>query len=315
MKLSVLIITYNHERFVAQAIESVLAQRVNFDYDIVIGEDCSTDGTRAVIQEFQRRYPERIVAFFRERNVGGLRNLEATLPACRGQYLAILEGDDYWTCPNKLQRQVEFLDSHPKYAISCHRVRFLDETGSGQAGSHPPHPAGSYTIEDLLRGNFVMTGSAVVRRDLVALLPPSFSDLKAGDWARSVLTARHGTIELMDDIMAVYRLHAGGAWSGLSPDARLKETAGVLRALDKELGFRYAATIRQTIASPYLQMALTARSNGRRIETGKNLLRCVCNGGLSLGMSARTLAGLAAYTLLGSGYKLFSRAGNSADSV
>src|SRR4030088_1685053 len=102
MKLSVMMITYNHERFIAQAITSVLAQRVNFDYEIVVGEDCSTDGTREILMDFHRRFPDRIVPLLRDQNIGAMRNVEATLAACRGRYLAVLEGDDYWTCEEKL---------------------------------------------------------------------------------------------------------------------------------------------------------------------------------------------------------------------
>src|SRR5438132_1821213 len=102
MKLSVMMITYNHERFIAQALDSILAQRVNFDYEIVIGEDCSTDGTRDILMDFHRRYPDRIVLLLRDHNLGVMRNFEATLGACRGRYLALLEVDDYWTSENKL---------------------------------------------------------------------------------------------------------------------------------------------------------------------------------------------------------------------
>ena len=104
MKLSVMMITYNHEKFIAQTLESVLAQKVNFDYEIVIGEDCSTDRTREILMDFYRRYPKRIVPLLRDKNIGAMRNMEATLAACKGNYLALLEGDDYWTCPEKLQR-------------------------------------------------------------------------------------------------------------------------------------------------------------------------------------------------------------------
>ena len=311
MKLSVAMITYNQERFIGQAIESVLAQEVSFDYEIVIGEDCSTDGTRAVVMDFHRRYPDRIALILRPSNIGPMRNIESILAACHGQYLAILEGDDYWISVDKLQKQVDFLDSHPDYAICCHRVKFLNETGSTEVDIHPLLAAGPYTIEDLLRWNFVMTCSAVMRRELMDRPPSWLSEMRVGDWARSALVARHGTIELMDEIMAAYRVHAEGMWSSMPQIARLRETAQMLRALDKELGYVYTDTIRQTIASPYLQMALTARSNGNRKETAKQLLSCIRNGGLRLPVSFRTFAGLAAYILFGSGYKVFSRAGDS----
>lgn len=308
MKLSVAIITYNQERFIEQAIESVLAQRVNFQSEVVIGEDCSTDGTRGVLLEFQRRFPGRIKLCLRERNIGASQNLEATLAACRGQYLAILEGDDYWTCTDKMQKQVDFLDSHPDSAICCHRVRYLDEVGSAEYDVFPPLPAGAYTIKDLLKWNFVMTCSAVLRRDVSGPLPPCFSTMKVGDWPRFILAARHGNIELLDEIMAVYRVHPASMWSSLSRGARVIESARMLRALDEHLGFQYTNAIQQSIAAGYLDLALRARQNHNRLQTARCLIDCIWNGGLHLPAALRTLAGLTLYSLIGSRYAVLSRA-------
>ena len=242
MKLSVAMITYNQERFIGQAIESVLAQKVNFDFEIVIGEDCSTDGTRAIVMDYQRRYPDRIMSVLRQRNVGPMRNIESTLAACRGEYLSILEGDDYWTSTNKIQKQVDFLDSHPGCALCCHRVKFLNETAPAEFEIFPPRAAGPYTIEDILNCNFVMTCSAVMRRNLMDGYPSELSEMLVGDWARSAWVARHGTIELMDEIMSVYRVHAGSMWSSLPVSTRVRESATMLRLLDKELGYVYRDT-------------------------------------------------------------------------
>ena len=105
IKVSVCMITYNHERFIAQAVESALMQETDFDYEIVIGEDCSTDGTRQVLLDLHDRHPDRIRLLLREKNIGASHNFVGTLEACRGEYVAFLDGDDYWTCPNKLQKQ------------------------------------------------------------------------------------------------------------------------------------------------------------------------------------------------------------------
>ena len=308
MKLSVAMITYNHERFIAQAIESVLAQRVNFDYEIVIGEDSSTDLTRAIIMDFHRRYPGRIVPLLRDQNLGIVPNFVGTLTACRGQYLALLEGDDYWTHDDKLQRQVDFLDAHPDSSICCHRVRFLDQTGFAEADIFPPLPAGTYGIEDLLTWNFVMTCSAVLRRDLIGPLPSWFLTMKLGDWPLFALVAKQGKIELMEDIMAAYRVHSGSTWSSRPLVWRLREGSLMLKALDRHLKFQYTETIQQTIASSYLQMSIAARRDGNRLETAKHLLNCLRNGGWFPRVNRRLLTGLAAYVLIGSWYKLFSRA-------
>src|SRR5262249_20631667 len=145
VKLSVAMITYNHERFIAQALQSALDQRTNFPCEILVADDHSTDSTPAIIADFHRRYPDKIVPQIRQRNMGGSRNTELLIAACRGQYVAMLEGDDYWTDKNKLQRQVDFLDSHPDYVICCHRQQVLNEVAADYPETLPLLPAGTYT--------------------------------------------------------------------------------------------------------------------------------------------------------------------------
>jgi glycosyltransferase involved in cell wall biosynthesis len=310
MKLSVAMITYNHERFIAQALQSVLAQRVNFEYEIVIGEDCSTDGTRAIILQFKELYPKIIRLLKSDQNVGAMRNFERTILACHGQYIAFLEGDDYWTSIDKLQMQVNFLDAHIDRAICCHRVKYLNETGLAEADVFPSLPAGAYTLEDLLKRNFVMTCSTVLRRERIPPLPEWFCDMKLGDWPLFALVARHGKIELMHEIMAAYRVHSGASWSSLPSIIRMRESVPMLRALGEHLETKYAITIQESIAFLYLDMANAARFKGNRIEATKYLLQYVGNGGFRLPLN-RFVAGLAAYTLIGSGYRVFSRANST----
>jgi glycosyltransferase involved in cell wall biosynthesis len=115
--VSVLMMTYNHIAYIAQAIEGVLRQKVSFPIELVIGEDCSTDGTREVALEYQQRYPDIIRVLAWEKNVGMTRNGYDTTKACRGKYIAFCEGDDYWHHPDKLQRQADHLESHPECGL------------------------------------------------------------------------------------------------------------------------------------------------------------------------------------------------------
>jgi len=287
-----------------------LAQKVDFDYEIVVGEDCSTDGTRDILMDFHRHYPERIFPQLRNRNLGAMRNLRETLAACRGQYVALLEGDDYWTNDQKLQRQVGFLDKHPGCALCCHRVRFLDETTAEtppKAEVFPSLRAGSYSIEDLLRGNFVMTCSTVLRRGFIGPIPGWFSKIKLGDWPLFALVARHGSIELMDEIMADYRVHGGGIWTAMPEASRVNACTQMLKALDRHFRFQYADIIRETKARPYLNWAMAAQASGRRTDTARHLYSCLRNGGWQFLGSRRTMIALAAYALVGPHYKIFSR--------
>ena len=306
MKLSVMMITYNHEQFISQALNSILAQRVNFDYEIVVGEDHSTDYTREILMDFHQRHPQRIVPLLRDKNMGALQNMGATLAVCRGNYVALLEGDDYWTDPYKLQKQVDFLDRNPAFALCCHRVQLLDPAGQEGVDVIPTRAAGPYTIEDLLSENFVPACSAMLRRELIGSLPSWHSELAMGDWPLFALVSNSGKIELMDEVMAVYRVHLGGIWSSRSSVSRLLEISRMLQVLDKHFDFKYTGTIRPTLAQYYLDLALLERQNGNRMDTGKYLMFCIRNGGSRF--PHRILGGLAAYALIGHWYRLFSKA-------
>jgi glycosyltransferase involved in cell wall biosynthesis len=125
--VSVLVTAYNHEKFIAQALDSILGQSVDFDYEIILGEDCSTDTTRLIVQDYQRRYPSRIRLVLPERNLGGNGNALSALifPLARGKYIAQLDGDDYWLGRDKLRRQVEYLARYPKLSMCFHQALIL----------------------------------------------------------------------------------------------------------------------------------------------------------------------------------------------
>jgi len=153
VKVSVLLKAYNHEPFIARALASVLEQRTDFPFEIVIGEDCSTDGTRAVLLGMRDRDP-RIRLLLRDRNLGNIRNLTDTLAACRGEYVALLDGDDYWTSADKLQTQAAFLDAHPHYSSCAHNAVVVDATAQSVLGTYrPPHPSHAITLRRMLIGD------------------------------------------------------------------------------------------------------------------------------------------------------------------
>ncbi len=129
-KLSVVFITYNHEPFIREALDSVFMQETDFEFEIVVGEDCSTDGTRDIIREYNDKYPGRMKLLFREKNLGcPTLNVYQTIMEAEGEYLAFLEGDDYWTDPKKLQKQVDFLESNPEYMGTTCTFRLIGERG------------------------------------------------------------------------------------------------------------------------------------------------------------------------------------------
>src|SRR5205809_2060265 len=129
--VSVAMIAYNRERFIAQAIESVLMQETAFVVDLVIGEDCSTDGTRRIVQAYAAKYPNVIRAFVPEKNLGMAKNYETVWWACRGQYIARLEGADYWRTPQKLQKQVALMEANPHYSMCGTKTQFVTNSSDG----------------------------------------------------------------------------------------------------------------------------------------------------------------------------------------
>lgn len=123
LTVSVFVITYNHEDYIEKALESILMQETNFDYEIVVGEDCSTDNTRKILLEYKKKHPKKFKLLLHEKNIGAMQNQIKTMDACTGKYIAICEGDDYWVSPHKLQKQVNFLESNPSYNICGHSVQ------------------------------------------------------------------------------------------------------------------------------------------------------------------------------------------------
>lgn len=218
-------ITYNHEKYIAQAIESVLMQKTSFPFELLIGEDCSTDGTRKIVREYQEKYPSVIRAFLREENTGGRQNFRRIYQNSRGKYVALLEGDDYWTATDKLQKQVDLLDARPDIVLCGHHSIFHYEDGSQPDETSPGLPAGVYGLKRILHRNIFHTSSAVFRRILEDCCPEWRMHLKMGDVPLYIELAQHGDVYLFAEVMSVYRIHPGGIWSRLT--ALQKERYGV----------------------------------------------------------------------------------------
>ena len=214
-KVSIAMLAYNHERFVVQAVESVLVQRTDFPFEIVIGEDCSPDGTRAVLERLAAAHPGIIRLLLPEKNLGMNRNLAATIAACRGEYVALLECDDYWIDPEKLQRQADRLGANPDCAICFTRALVVDEANQPIETAQIIHEVKTtYSLADYLSRVFQpRTCTVMFRRGLFAEFPEWFFRLPVGDFPLHVLNAEHGGFAFLDRVTAAYRIHAGGIWS------------------------------------------------------------------------------------------------------
>jgi glycosyltransferase involved in cell wall biosynthesis len=251
-KVSVFFITYNHEKYVATALESIVTQKVNFDFELIIGEDCSTDKTRAICEDYAARYPHIIRLLPSDRNYGPMNNALRVFHECKGEYVAVCEGDDYWTDTNKLQRQVDFLDANPDYAMCFTGVEVRDEMGWNypQDFYFPAHTKDTYTIEDLILSDKVITPTATLlfRNVLPDPFPEFFRHTFSGDLFLQMLAADKGKVKYLDTKMAVYRNHSGGL--SKSP-AQAERTNNSIKQLyldaNKYFNYKYDAVIRRRI--------------------------------------------------------------------
>lgn len=283
-KLSVCMITYNHTEYIEQAIESVLSQSTNFPIELVIGEDASSDGTATKIQKLVNNTSIKIRTRFNNENLGMLNNFVCTLSECTGVYIALLEGDDYWTDPYKLQKQVDFLDSNPEFSICYHPVNVLKNNKLEPDNLTLDTPEVS-SIRDLAKGNFMHTCSVVFRAGLFDEFPQSYFSSSVGDYFLHMLNARYGYIKRLPEIMAVYRIHQGGVWSS-QDGIDLK----VLNYLDSMIGC-FDSEINDLLKERYQKIAYKSFYN-RIHEDGfeERLLRCLKHGSEKISDEMRNMA-------------------------
>lgn len=219
IKVSVLMLAYNQERYIDEAIRSIMLQETDFPFELVIGNDASSDRTGKLCEAWQKKYPQQIVLLDRKENLGLQQNFIQTYARCRGTYIAICEGDDYWTDKHKLQLQADFLDSHPDYSTCFHRViNYYEDNGTKSLSN-----GGQKTvtdISDLARSNYISNVSALFRRGLFGELPEWFARVSTYDYAIHLLNAQYGKIYYIKRPMAVYRQHSNAIWSKAGMDKK-----------------------------------------------------------------------------------------------
>lgn len=147
IQVSVCVVTYNQEKYIAECLESLVTQQTTFKFEIIVGEDCSTDNTRKIVQQYVEQYPDLIVPLFYEENVGAVENVKRVYKAARGKYIAHMDGDDM-ALPTKLQRQFEALEANPGCNICSHDVFQVDREGNFRKNNFS-HPSGLYSLLEL----------------------------------------------------------------------------------------------------------------------------------------------------------------------
>lgn len=260
--LSVALITYNQEEFIAECIEGMVNQKTDFSFEIVIGEDCSTDGTRAICKQYKENYPELIRLILPESNLGMMGNWINTINSCESKYIAICEGDDYWIDENKLQKQVDFLENNPDYTLCSTASQFL-----AQIYGHYYNvdiKKDTLTTRDLLEEDWgIMTATIVFRKDALQM-PDWFKKVKNGDYSLQLLVSLNGKIKCLSNYTSVYRQHAGGISNSLTAFNQATWLLYLLWEFNEQTKGKYLPEIKTKIKRVYKNQLRFAKENKLR---------------------------------------------------
>ncbi len=275
-KVTVLIMTYNHVRYIDQCIDSALDQEADFDYEIIVSEDCSTDGTQARVIDYQARFPERIRLLLSPQNLHSNAVVARGLKAARGEYIALLDGDDYWVSREKLRKQVAFLDAHPGCAICFHNAMVVVDDGSVSGNWTPAGQKRFTTFDDILLGNYIATCSTMFRRGLFGAIPDWYDDFfPITDWPLHILNAEHGDIGYIDEVLGAYRLHVEGMYSPLSESDKLDRTLDFYRRMNRNLDFRHNRAFKTALSRYFFEWAEEYLRRGDKRNARRSFHRCL----------------------------------------
>ena len=266
--VSISCITYNHSAYIRQCLDGMLMQQTTFDFEILIHDDCSTDGTDDIIREYASKYPQIIKPLFEEENQyqqgKPIGTVVWNLPRAKGKYIAICEGDDYWTDPLKLQKQVDFMEANPEFSLCFHKVKTLiQETGELKNEFIVRDMPGKSNIVDLAKGNYIHTPSVLYRKECLDV--KSYYNMVPcipSDYVTWMLLAENGYIYKFNEAMAVYR-YGGGTWESTGQIRRYVLTISTLcklrmlfdgevkKILDKQIANMQKQLIDYTTSTEY----------------------------------------------------------------
>lgn len=252
--VSVCCISYNHETYIEEAIQSFLMQKTDFPFEILIDDDCSQDDTPKIIDYYFNKYPRLIKPLLRKKNVGSMCNFFSNLQRATGKYVAICEGDDYWTDSNKLQKQVKMMEQHPNIGISFHcAMERVDEILTRKLAKHADKSKIFSTKEMILgNGDFCPTASLMIYRDILNNLPQWLIDVApVGDYYLQVLSSVDQGALYIDECMSVYRRGHDENWTSTQREEKkrllwLEKTLNALEHLNEDTKSVYELEV-QTI--------------------------------------------------------------------
>jgi glycosyltransferase involved in cell wall biosynthesis len=242
IQVNVLLVCYNQENYIGQAMESILMQQFDGDLNLIIADDSSTDKTMEIIRSFESTAPFPFIYLPNEANLGIFHNYKRGYGACHGDYIAVMEGDDYWTEPDRIQKHVDFLEKHQDCVMTMNRLSNLyQEKGLMVAQKWPFKDEYQYISARMLAyGNLLGNLSAcVLRNSTVKKLKPEIFDINTADWMLGLALGRWGYIAKLKDLSSVYRISQRGLWSKKTKKQKLLDLNETVKRYDQFLEYRY----------------------------------------------------------------------------
>jgi glycosyltransferase involved in cell wall biosynthesis len=242
--VTVMIITYNHAKYLAEAIESVLAQKTEFSFAIHVIDDCSTDGAQDIVRDYAARYPGVVKPFINKKNIGNKvtqKNFYRGFCTLDGDYIAFLEGDDYWASPDRLQSHVAFLEANPDFVACANNTLKVYEDGSQEPHLFlPPRSKDVHEIDDLIAlSSFFHASSLTFRNVFRGRVPRYLRSPLSCDIFINIAHAQFGKVRFFPEVASVYRAHPGGLFSNMSETKGWMWNIDSMRACNRWLRFRY----------------------------------------------------------------------------
>lgn len=230
--VSICCVTYNHESFIKNCLDGFVSQITDFNYEILIHDDASSDKTQSIIRIYEDKYPDKIQGIYQSENqwIKNGRNplLKILFPMVQGKYIALCEGDDYWTDPYKLQKQAKFLDNNNEYSMIFHRInQIINNTISPFEYHKTWDHEKDFSANDLALGNFIPTPSVMFRN--FKQMPAFFEKVSIVDYALHLYNSQLGKIKYMPDYMTNYRIHDAGVFSKIG---RENQITNLLKTID-----------------------------------------------------------------------------------
>ncbi|MDN3656732.1 glycosyltransferase [Ferruginibacter paludis] len=242
MKISVLLITYNQSAYIPQCLASIVTQQVDGEIEVVVADDFSTDNTVMLIRSFAEQSAFNFIFLPTSVNLGLVKNYHRAFAACSGDYIAVMEGDDYWTDSKRLQKHLLFFDAHPECVMAMNRYIMRNEffsiyctPGFSSPDTFEYVSGPQMAIENQL-GNM---SACVFRTSAVQKIKPDLFDLPVADWMIGMVLSEFGVVAILNEYLSVYRIHKNGQWSQLNEQEQIKKMNELIDQYDHYLGYRY----------------------------------------------------------------------------